>query len=106
MKRGGDDQECEAVANVGRLLSDDAPPGVPQYPSLPARKVCQQLRTRYPDLTLIVCIWGFAGDTEKAKARFERAQPEQLVTSLSQTVELIQNLDRAPRPEDAEICNA
>ncbi len=79
---------------------------MPPYAFAPARKVCQQLRTRYPDLTLIVCIWGFAGDTEKAKARFERAQPEQLVTSLSQTVELIQNLDRAPRPEDAEICNA
>jgi hypothetical protein len=30
---------------------------------------------------------------EKAKARFERAQPNELVTSIRQTIDLLHNLD-------------
>jgi hypothetical protein len=66
---------------------------LPPYAFAPARKMCRQLRSHLPKATLVVCIWGFAGDTEKAKARFDGAQPERVVTSISQTVELIYEME-------------
>jgi predicted PurR-regulated permease PerM len=69
---------------------------LPPYAFAPARTMCKRLRAQFPNLTTFVCVWGFTGDTEKAKARFERAQPQQLVTSLSQALELIHKLDEAP----------
>jgi hypothetical protein len=51
-------------------------------------------------VTVVVAVWGFTGDTEKAVARFERSQPERLVTSITQAVEAIHHLDR-PSPVHA-----
>lgn len=65
---------------------------LPPYAFAPAKAMYRQVRARFPKLTIIVCFWGFAGDVEKAKARFERARPEHLVTSLAQAVEVIQAL--------------
>ena len=67
---------------------------LPPYAFPPARTMCKLIRERFPKLKLIVGVWGFSGDTEKAKARFERTQPDRLLTSLAQTVEQIQELAR------------
>jgi hypothetical protein len=40
----------------------------------------------------MVCVWGFGGDAEKAKARFERTQPDRLSTSLAQAVDHVRDL--------------
>jgi hypothetical protein len=61
--------------------------------------MCKLIRERFPKLKLVVGVWGFAGDTEKAKARFERAQPDRLLTSLAQAVEQIQEMIRLPAPD-------
>jgi len=66
---------------------------LPPYAFAPARAVCKQLRARYPKRIILACVWGFEGDVEKAKARFERAQPNELVTSIRQTIDLLHNLD-------------
>ena len=65
---------------------------LPPYAFPPARTMCKLIRDRFPKLKLVVGVWGFSGDTEKAKARFERAQPDRLFTSLAQAVEQIQEL--------------
>jgi hypothetical protein len=67
---------------------------LPPYAFPPARTMCKLIRERFPKLKLIVGVWGFSGDTEKAKARFERTQPDRLLTSLAQAVEQIQELAR------------
>jgi hypothetical protein len=67
---------------------------LPPYAFPPARTMCKLIRGRFPQLTLIVGVWGFSGDTEKAKARFERSQPDRLLTSLAQAVEQIPELIR------------
>jgi hypothetical protein len=54
--------------------------------------MCKLIRERFPKLKLVVGVWGFSGDTEKAKTRFERTQPDRLLTSLAQAVEQIQEL--------------
>jgi predicted PurR-regulated permease PerM len=65
---------------------------LPPYAFPPARTMCKLIRERFPKLKLVVGVWGFSGDTEKAKTRFERTQPDRLLTSLAQAVEQIQEL--------------
>ena len=65
---------------------------VPPYAFPPARTMCKLIRERFPKLKLVVGVWGFTGDTEKAKARFERTQPDRLFTSLTQAVQQIQDM--------------
>jgi predicted PurR-regulated permease PerM len=65
---------------------------LPPYAFAPARAMCKQIRERFPKIQVVVCVWGFSGDTHKAKARFERAQPDRLSTSLAEAVEHIQEL--------------
>ncbi len=65
---------------------------LPPYAFAPARAMCKQIRERSPKLKIVVCVWGFSGDMEKAKARFERTQPDRLCTSLAEAVEQVQEL--------------
>jgi len=67
---------------------------LPPYAFSPARTMCKLIRERFPKLKVVVGVWGFGGDTEKAKARFERTQPDRLLTSLAQAVEQIRELIR------------
>jgi hypothetical protein len=71
---------------------------LPPYAFAPARAMCKQIREQFPKLKVVVCVWGFSGDTQKAMARFERAQPDRLSTSLAEAVEHVQELVR-PKPE-------
>ena len=75
---------------------------LPPYAFAPARAMCKQIRERFPKLKVVVCVWGFSGDTQKAKARFERTQPDRLSTSLAEAVEHVQELVR-PKPERAPL---
>jgi predicted PurR-regulated permease PerM len=65
---------------------------LPPYAFSPARAMCKQIRERFPKLKVVVCVWGFAGDTDQAKARFERTPPDRLVTTLAAAVEQVQEL--------------
>jgi predicted PurR-regulated permease PerM len=65
---------------------------LPPYAFAPARTMCKQIRGRFPKIKLVVCVWGFKGDAERAKARFERNQPDRLLTSLPQALEQIKGL--------------
>lgn len=66
---------------------------LPPYTFPAARAMCKLIRERFPKLRVVIGVWGFSGDTEKAKARFERTQPEELFTSLTQAIEQIQQQD-------------
>jgi hypothetical protein len=65
---------------------------LPPFAFPPARTMCKLIRERFPKVKLVIGVWGFSGDTEKAKARFERSQPDRLLTSLAQALEHIQEL--------------
>jgi hypothetical protein len=75
---------------------------LPPYAFAPARAMCKQIRERFPKLKVMVCVWGFSGDAQKAITRFERTQPDRLSTSLAEAVEYIQELVR-PKPEEAAL---
>ncbi len=65
---------------------------LPPYTFPPARTMCKVIRERFPKLKLVVGVWGFNGDQEKAMARFERTQPDRLITRMGQATEQIQEL--------------
>jgi predicted PurR-regulated permease PerM len=75
---------------------------LPPYAFAPARAMCRQLRERFPKLKVVICVWGFSGDTRKAMARFDRTQPDRLSTSLAEAVEHVEELVR-PKPEAAPL---
>jgi len=55
---------------------------VPPYAFTPARTMVNHLRSRFPHAMIIVGIWGFNGDREKALARFDRGRPDRLFSGL------------------------
>ncbi|MGP0073885.1 MAG: AI-2E family transporter [Bryobacteraceae bacterium] len=65
---------------------------LPPYAFAPARAMCKQVRERFPKLKVVVCVWGFSGDTQKAKARFERVQPDRLSTNLAEAMQHVEEL--------------
>jgi predicted PurR-regulated permease PerM len=71
---------------------------LPPYAFAPARALCGQIRERYSKVKLVVCVWGFSGDTQKAMARFERNQPDRLAASLAEAVGHILEIVR-PSPK-------
>ena len=73
---------------------------LPPYAFAPARALSKQIREKFPKLKLVVCVWGFGGDPVKANARFERAQPDRLSTSLVQAVEHVRELLPIPTVRD------
>jgi predicted PurR-regulated permease PerM len=67
---------------------------LPPYAFAPARAMCKQIREQFPQLRVVVCIWGFGGDVEKAMVRFDRAQPDHLSTNIAEAVQHVQELIR------------
>jgi predicted PurR-regulated permease PerM len=76
---------------------------LPPYAFAPARVICKQMRSRFPRIKLVAGIWGFKGDTEKAKARFERNQPDRLVACMAQALEQIEELVSPQRSGAGEL---
>jgi hypothetical protein len=93
--------ECLAsiASNPGDVVCISA---LPPYAFAPARAMCKQIRELSPKLKVVVCVWGFSGDTQKAMARFERTQPDRLSTSLAEAVEHVEELI-LPEPEAAPL---
>ncbi len=86
-------QEC--LASIGSSPGDVVCiSALPPYAFAPARAMCKQMRELFPKLKVVVCVWGFTGDTQKAMARFERTQPDRLSTSIAEAVEHVQELLR------------
>ncbi len=76
---------------------------LPPYAFAPARVMCRQIRERFPKLKIVVCVWGFSGDKDKAKARFERAQPDRLATSLGEALVHVHELVHPESHEAAPL---
>ncbi len=91
----------EYIGSIGATRGDIVCiSALPPYAFAPARALCKQVRERFPKLKVVVCVWGFSGDIQKAKARFERTQPDRLATSLVEAVEHVQGLIHS-KPEAA-----
>ena len=70
---------------------------LPPFAFAHARTLSHQLRVRYPGIRIIVGVWGFAGETERAMERFQAPRPDKLVTSLADAIQavMIPDLDKS-----------
>jgi hypothetical protein len=74
-----------------RLSQDDVIciSALPPFALSHAKTVCRQLRTHFPRTRIILGVWGFAGDAERALERFQAPRPDCLVTTLEQAVSAV-----------------
>jgi predicted PurR-regulated permease PerM len=62
---------------------------LPPFAFSHAKNLSSQLRARFPRIKIVVGVWGFAGESERALVRFQAPRPEHLVTTLEQAVRVI-----------------
>ncbi len=64
---------------------------LPPFAFAHARRISHQLRVRFPGVRIVVGVWGFAGETERAMERFQAPRPDKLVTSLADAIQAVMN---------------
>jgi predicted PurR-regulated permease PerM len=62
---------------------------LPPFAFARARTLSRQLQLRFPRTKMIVGVWGFTGDTQRAVERFQPSRPDKLVTSLADAVKFV-----------------
>ena len=74
---------------------------VPPFAFARARTLCGLLQVRFPRRKIVIGVWGFAGDTERALQRFQPTRPAKLVTSLADAVKSF--VDGPPAPNGTSV---
>jgi hypothetical protein len=62
---------------------------LPPFAFAHARTLSHQLRGRFPGIRIVVGVWGFTGETERAMERFQTPRPDKLVTSLADAIQAV-----------------
>jgi hypothetical protein len=68
---------------------------LPPFAFARARSLSRELQMRYPRAKVIIGVWGFTGDTERALQRFQPSRPDKLVTSLADAAKFVVDADAA-----------
>ena len=68
-----------------------------------ARSLCKRLHARFPDLAIVVGLWGFAGGVLKAQARVGTGCADAVATTLSEALLQVRRLElgSADQPENS-----
>jgi predicted PurR-regulated permease PerM len=74
---------------------------VPPFAFARAKTLCGQLQLRFPRTKILVGVWGFAGDPERALHRFQPSSPDKLVTTIAEAIRFASGT--APAPEENPI---
>ena len=62
---------------------------LPPFAFARARTLSRELQMRFPQTKVMIGVWGFSGDTERAMQRFQPSPPAKLVTSLADAVKFV-----------------
>ena len=85
--------ESSIVNTVGLAQPDGADvfciSALPPFAFTHASILSRQLRGRFPGTKVMVGVWGFTGDTERALKRFQSPYPDKLVTSLADAIQFV-----------------
>ncbi len=72
---------------------------VPPFAFARAKTLSGQLQLRFPRTRIVVGVWGFTGDPERALRRFQPSSPDKLVTCLADAIRFAVGGD--PKPEES-----
>jgi predicted PurR-regulated permease PerM len=70
---------------------------VPPFAFAGARALTRLLQVRFPRTKIVIGVWGFTGDTERALQRFQPKRPHKLVTSLANAAEFFAGITPAAK---------
>jgi len=62
---------------------------IPPFAFSHARTLNRQLRAKYPQTKILIGVWGFSGEIERALQRFQPTRPDKLVNSLADALEYL-----------------
>jgi methanogenic corrinoid protein MtbC1 len=62
---------------------------IPPFAFSHARTVNRQLRAKFPKTKILIGIWGFSGDVERALQRFQPSPPDKFVSSLADALDYL-----------------
>jgi len=71
---------------------------IPPFAFSHARTLNRQLRAKYPQTKILIGVWGFSGEIERALQRFQPKRPDKFVGSLAEALEYL-GVD-PPAPSD------
>ncbi len=71
---------------------------IPPFAFSHARTLNRELRAKYPQTRILIGVWGFTGEVERALQRFQPTRPDKLVNSLAAALEYL-GVD-PPAPSD------
>jgi methanogenic corrinoid protein MtbC1 len=69
---------------------------LPPFAFARARTLSRNLRSKYPRTKIVIGVWGFSGDTEKALQRFHSSRPDKLVGTLAEAINFAMSGDAVP----------
>ena len=70
---------------------------VPPFAFARAITLSRQLQARFPRTKLVVGVWGFTGDAERALSRFQPSRPDRLVTSFADGIQFVTGGSATPQ---------
>jgi hypothetical protein len=76
---------------------------LPPFAFSRARTLSGQLQLRFPLTRIIIGVWGFTGDTERALHRFQPSRPHKLITSLADAVQFVAGASPAVEHESSVL---
>lgn len=62
---------------------------IPPFAFSQARAMNRQIRAKFPDTKILIGVWGFNGEIDRARQRFQPSPPEKLVGSLADALEYL-----------------
>jgi hypothetical protein len=71
---------------------------IPPFAFSHARTLNRQLRAKYPQTKILIGVWGFTGEIERALQRFQPTRPDKFVSSLAEALKYL-GVD-PPAPSD------
>jgi predicted PurR-regulated permease PerM len=100
LRQAGDGAAHIAIGTVDQMLDQVSQSGCPIVcvSALPpfavgqARSLCKRLRTKFPELAIVVGLWGFGGGVPKAQERVGPGCSDAVVTTLSEALLQVRRL--------------
>ena len=77
--------------------------GLPPFAMARAHRLYRSLRSRYPQLRLMIGIWGYADDLGKASQKISRSDAVHVSTTLADAVEQVRSLSGGSEAQAAEV---
>jgi hypothetical protein len=79
---------------------------LPPFAFSAAITLSRQIQLRFPRTKVIVGVWGFTGNAERALQRFQPSPPKQLVTNLADALTFVVEKELRDDPTLPETCRS